>query len=293
MRKRTIVCGIILISIVVAGGLAILQSQSYEGELSRKALSYDMEVREEAGLDAGFIQRAAEGISAPAPEVPAAFESFEQQVIKTSFIALEVETFSAAADAIDGIAERYGGYVSNTSVQDYDGRKIGRITVRIPGNQFEEAVAEMKTVGDLQEENISLEDVTEQYIDLEARLENYKRQEQRYLEILEIAETVEDVLMVETQLERIRGSIESLQGTLDYMDNQIAFSTVDVRLLEPEEIVHESKLGEAFSRAVDGFLVTIRGIIIFLGYFIPIVIFVGLLVGLGLLIHRKLIKRYT
>ena len=145
-------------------------------------------------------------------------------------------------------------------------------------------------MGTLQEENVSLDDVTEQYIDLEARLENLKRQEKRYLEILEMATTVEDVLTVETQLERIRGDIESLQGSLNYLDNRIDLSTIQVQLSEPEKITHESGIGKAFSEAAEAFLAAIRGIIIFMGFFVPIAIFLTLVSLAGWYIYKKASK---
>ncbi len=162
------------------------------------------------------------------------------------------------------------------------------MTIRVPAEHFEDIVQDIGETGELKEQNISLENVTD--IDLTARLKNLKSQEERYREILDMATTVEDVLKVETQLERIRGDIESLQGRLNYLDNRIQYSTVQVRLSEPETIVHEARIKQAFSRAVDGFLATIRGIIIFLGYFIPIVIFLIILGLTGRFIYIRWFK---
>jgi hypothetical protein len=281
MERKNVILGVVIVSVVIAAGLAMLQSREY----------YQPErgvyVAEESGSVFMKAPEAAD-LAEEVSEIPAP----EQKVIKTSYISLEVESFKRTADEIETIAKKYGGYVSDSSVQDVEDRKIGYVTVRVPEEHFDEVVNNIETVGVLQEENISLEDVTERYIDLKARLENLTRQEQRYLEILAMATTVEDVLKVETQLERIRGDIESLQGTLNYLDNRINFSTIQVRLAEPEKITHESGIGRAFSDAIDAFLSAVRGIIIFLGYFIPIALFLTVIVFVGLFIYRKLSKEH-
>lgn len=291
MKKKNVLIGVIIVSALIAGGLAVIQSQRsthgvelyYEGALEiprEKAADYSEEAPP---------PMAEEMAAAPSGEgVPAALA--EPKVIKTSYMSLEVEEFRKAADAVSDIAKGYGGYVSNSSVRDDGGRKVGYVTVRVPGEKFEDAIKEIEGVGTLKEENVSLEDVTERYIDLRARLENLERQEERYLEILDMAVLVEDVLKVETQLERIRGDIESLQGTLTYLDNRIDLSTIQVQLSEPVEVVHEPGIRDAFNRAIDGLLAAVRGIIIFLGYFIPIAIFLAIVAFGGLFLYRKISK---
>lgn len=290
MKRRNLLTGIIIASVIIASGLAVIQSQklSYaEPPLERPAfVSPDTEeadvMYEETAESARGFELFPSGEKAGAPQEP--------KIIKTSYIYLEVKSFHTAADEVGAIARKYSGYVSDSSVQDYEGRKTGYVIIRIPQTAFEDVIKEIEQIGTLKEENVSLEDVTEQYIDVEARLENFKRQEQRYLEILDIAETVEDILEVEQQLERIRGNIESLQGQLNYLDNRIDLSTIHVQLAEPEEVVHDPGIGGAFSSAVDAFLAVIRGIIIFLGYFIPIVIFMGILAFSGMYIYKKVSK---
>lgn len=273
------IIGVIVTSVVIAGGLAVLQSAS------RPSVRYTEQIYDEELSGESYMKAPPEGEPAPQER-----SLLEQKVIKTSYMSLEVEDFQTAADEIGLIANRYGGHVADFSAQKIKDRTIGTVTVRIPEDNFEEVIKEIEKVGDLKEENITLEDVTEQYIDLKARLENSERQEQRYLEILEMAVTVEDVLKVENQLGRIRGDIESMQGRLTYLDNRISLSTVQVQLSEPEVIVHESGIGKAFNDAIDAFLSAVRYIIIFMGYFIPVAVFLTVVALLGRIIYRKLSK---
>ncbi|KYK34274.1 MAG: DUF4349 domain-containing protein [Theionarchaea archaeon] len=292
MKKKNVLIGVIIVSAIIAGGLAVIQSQRSAYVVEELYYEEALEIPREKTVDysEGAPPPMAEEMAAApsgerAPAVPT-----EPKVIKTSYMSLEVEEFRKAADAVGDIAKGYGGYVSNSSVRDVGGRKVGYVTVRVPGEKFEDAIKEIEGVGTLKEENVSLEDVTERYIDLKARLENLERQEERYLEILDMAVLVEDVLKVETQLERIRGDIESLQGTLNYLDNRIDLSTIQVQLSEPVEVVHEPGIKDAFNRAIDGFLAAVRGIIVFLGYFIPIAIFLAIVAFGGWFLYRKMSK---
>jgi len=265
MERKNLLIGIIVVSVIIAAAAA-LQSSQYSYEKAEPALlerpTFEQVKYEEAPFDEAVEVAEESGILPPgAARAPgAAPVPQEQRLIKTSYISLEVET--------------------------------GYVTVRVPQQDFEDAVKEIEAVGTLEEERISIEDVTEQYIDLKARLENAKNQEEAYLEILNMATTVEDVLKVEIQLERIRGDIESLQGRLNYMENRTNFSTVQVRLSEPEKITHESGIGRAFSQAIDAFLSAVRGIIIFLGFFIPIAFFLTCVALLGRFVYRKWFKEH-
>jgi len=291
MEQKKLIIGIIIISVIIASIFTVfnVNSTSY-------GYNADQGIAAESSSFPSLSFRSKEAaMEAPAPAAAeyAAGESegfTGQKVIKTSYMSLEVEDFNKAAADIAAIARSHGGYISDTSVRDEDGRKLGYVTIRVPESAFEDAIDGLESIGTLKEENVSLEDVTEEYIDLRARLDNLERQEERYLEILDIATTVEDILKVESQLERVRGQIESLQGRLNYLDNRINLSTIQIQLEEPKEVVHESRIGDAFSRAIDAFLSAIRGIIIFLGYFLPIAIFLGIIIPLGLFLYRKISK---
>jgi hypothetical protein len=291
MESKKLIIGIILISVAIASIFTIFSVGS-----NSQVYYDDREELAESGSFPSLSYRSAEeaAMEAPAPGANTKYTTVdyieEQKVIKTSYMSLEIEDYKEATVEIETIAQTHGGYVSDSSVRDIDGRKIGYITIRVPEKSFEDAIAGLESVGTLKEKNISLQDVTEEYIDLQARLDNLERQEERYLEILDMATTVEDILQVESQLERIRGQIESLQGRLNYLNNRISLSTIQVQLEEPKEVVHESKVGEAFDRAIDAFLQAVRGIIIFLGYFLPIAIFLGIIVPLGLFLYRKISK---
>jgi predicted nucleic acid-binding Zn-ribbon protein len=136
--------------------------------------------------------------------------------------------------------------------------------------------------------SVSAQDVTEEYIDVSARLDNLERQEARLQEILNMTETVEDVLAVEKELERVRGEIESLTGRLNYLDDRIDFSTINIRVTEPRPITHSWGIRDALSESVNGFISMVNALIILVGYLLPLVIVLIFFGGAGVLIRRRL-----
>ncbi|MBI5793846.1 DUF4349 domain-containing protein [Candidatus Uhrbacteria bacterium] len=158
----------------------------------------------------------------------------DQKIIKTgdlSLIVLDVEESSAA---VKSLAEEKGGYVQSSSVSEHeDGTLSGYVIIRVPADQFDSSVEALKSEAlVVEEEFVGTQDVTEQYIDLSARLKNAQAQEVRYREILGSATTVEEILQIENALTTVRGNIESLTGQIQYLDSQTDFSTITVNLDE-------------------------------------------------------------
>jgi len=158
----------------------------------------------------------------------------DQKIIKTGSLDLVVnEAEQSLADAESIVMEK-GGYVESSTLQEHeDGTKSGYVTIRVPADQFDITMALVKELALVVErETSSAEDVTEQYIDLAARLKNAQAQETRYVQILDQANTVEEILQIESALGNIRGYIESLQGQLNYLDNLTGYSTITISISE-------------------------------------------------------------
>jgi hypothetical protein len=212
----------------------------------------------------------------------------EQKIIQRASLSIEVDDFQARSDALSRIVERSDGFISNSYSYVTDtGRKRGEITIRVPKDAFLSVISDIEQLGTVQSKQTSGEDVTEEYIDLTARLNNSERQEKRLLEILELADDVEDILDVERELARIRGEIEQLTGRITYLENRVELATISVSLYEPEPITHSWGIRDAFRAAFEGFVSVIRGLIIAIGYVLPLLI----LVGIAWLIKAKVLPR--
>ncbi|MBI4591894.1 DUF4349 domain-containing protein [Candidatus Uhrbacteria bacterium] len=158
----------------------------------------------------------------------------DEKIIKTGSLDLVVDKAQQSLSDIETITNQAGGYVETSTLQEHeDGTTSGYVTMRVPADQFDATMAGVKELALVVErETSSAEDVTEQYIDLAARLKNAQAQEARYVEILDVANTVEEILQIEEALGNIRGYIESLQGQLNYLDSLTGFSTITISLSE-------------------------------------------------------------
>ncbi len=167
---------------------------------------------------------------------------YERKVIRNAFLRLEVEDFDESYRRIITIVKGVGGYVQQSTFRTDEpgpegqgGYKSGRLVLRVPSEFFESAVEEIGSLGELRDREITGQDVTMEYYDLEARKRNAERQEQRLLEILAQAKTVNEILQVERELARVRGEIEVYEGRLRYLNNVTTLSTITVELSEARE----------------------------------------------------------
>jgi len=197
----------------------------------------------------------------------------ERMVIYNAYVSLETGDIGGSLAKIRSLAESYGGYVAGSSRSSYGMQATAEITIRVPKDKFHVAVQEIETYGKVLDERTTSEDVTQQYIDLKARLENLQRQEKRLNEILGMAKTVEEVLNVERELERVRGEIESLQGQINYLERNVAMSVITVGLKEPLPPFTPPGMdwGETFETALRAFFAVVRGLVILVVSLLPLV----------------------
>ena len=162
----------------------------------------------------------------------------DKKIIKNGDLNLKVDNADNSAEKISEIAKINKGEVFSSSFyQTKNNVKSGTITVKVPVANFEKAFAEIKKVAALViRESISGQDVTEQYIDLQAQLKNRQAEEQSYIKILNQAQKIDDVLAVTQQLSIVRGNIEQLQGRIKYLESQTDMSTISASLTEDENI---------------------------------------------------------
>ncbi len=156
-------------------------------------------------------------------------ESRNQKLIKNGFLEFEAADLSKTIALIKAEAEKVGGYVVRESESEMDNRNLNNIRLRVPAEQFTQLLATIsKGVERFDRKEVTANDVTEEFMDLQTRIETKKKVEQRYLEILKQANTVKDILLVETQAGQVRGEIERMEGRLKYLSDQTSFSIIDI-----------------------------------------------------------------
>lgn len=161
----------------------------------------------------------------------------EQKIIKTGTLALHMESVQEGVELIKTKVTEWGGDVTNSNITRYDNSYYGSMTVRVPSEQFDAAMAGLKELAVyVDSEYTNADNITEAYMDLEARLNNLKEEEQQYLAILDKAVTVEEILQVTDYLSTVRYEIESAEGQLKYYDTNVDYSTITLTLTEDESV---------------------------------------------------------
>jgi hypothetical protein len=200
-------------------------------------------------------------------------------IVKTAGISIEVKRggFETAFNSATTIAGRYGGYVEDSSMRGIKA-KSGELTIRVPASAFDQAMNDIRGLGSVEGQSISGQDVTSQFVDLDARLRTWEAQEAVLLRLMRRATSIESTLRVQNQLQDVQFRIEQIKGQLRLLENQTSLATIDVSLREVGAVVgvrqtaarERPSLGEAWDRAVEGFLGVIFAVIVGLGYLIPL-----------------------
>jgi hypothetical protein len=202
------------------------------------------------------------------------------KVVKTARLSVVVRRghFGDAFDEATQVARRYAGFVESSATSGTRSRS-GRLTIRVPTSAFELAIRDLRALGRVDGQSIQGQDVTAEYVDLQARLRNWESQETVLLRLMRQANTVEETLRVQRELQDVQLNIEQLRGQLRVLNNQTSMSTIDVAMRESGVPANGgahrdngTSLGEAWDDATDGFLSVIAAIVIGLGYLIPITV---------------------
>lgn len=166
-------------------------------------------------------------------QTPSPTEVVDRKLIRNGTLEFQTEEVKKTKDEIEKICKELNAYISSESENNYGERLQYNQLIRVPANQFDALVARLEPLAmKIENKNISTEDVTEQFIDVEARLKTKKELEARYREILKQAKTVEEIISIESQIANVRAEIESMEGRLNFLKNQVAFSTLHVTYYE-------------------------------------------------------------
>jgi len=224
------------------------------------------------GMGGGVGRNASAGASASAaaPEESAKLtlasmsdSQVDRYLIKNAVVLIEAKDVVQAADLAKGFTRSVNGYVSSShEAVDSLGLKNETLEVRVPANQFDAAMQSVSGLGRVLDSQITSEDVTEQYVDTDAQLRNLKKTEERLLEHLSRTGKLSDTLLIETELTRVRESLNELEGKLRFMSHRITYSTINLTFKEPAHVepitpAESFSLGQVATqamRSVSGFL---------------------------------------
>ncbi|MGE8342967.1 MAG: DUF4349 domain-containing protein [Flavobacterium sp.] len=189
---------------------------------------------------------------AKAPPPPKVKQEIEQKIIKEATLRFETDnlenTFNQVQKAVSNNKARI---INDSEGKDY-GTVFRNLIVKVPSQNFDRFISDVsKGVSYFEVKNISAEDVTEQFIDLTSRLNTKKKLEERYLQILQKATKVSEILEIEKQISAIREEIEAKEGQLKYLESRVSESTITIEFYktiaekEGVKISYGSKLWNA------------------------------------------------
>jgi hypothetical protein len=281
MRVQTMMVGLLQAALLMACERPAIDSQNSKG-LDRAARTANAARDEAAAVSLGSVGEREVAASSPAAEErwsrPFELDPTTRLIVRTGQASIEVDSLEPAMTELRRVAQRAGGFVADASVQS--GRNQLRqatLELKVPSARFDELTEGLRPIGRLEFVNVGAEDVSEEFVDLTARVANGRRLEDRLVELLRTRTgKLQDVLSVERELARVREEIERMEGRLRYLKVSAQLSTLSVSLHEPVPIVATHGPGpivEAFRAAWRNFVGVLAGAIASLGFLVPVLAF--------------------
>src|SRR3954470_2124407 len=255
----------------------------------------------DSGTTAGGSAGAAVGATGPAvqaaPNIPAAPVDSVTKIVKTGEIDLQVDKHQVphTIDKLIALAKLENGFVSDSHSSE-GASPSGSVTLRVPVQSFEATITEVRThvSGKVLEQQTAGEDVTSKYVDLQARLHSLQTTRATYERLLSHADTIGDILAVESRISGLQTQIEQLQGQLRVLNDQTTYGTLTVTVSEDggatktAVVHHQSGMSKAFHRSLNRFVHGIEAIVGIIG---PLLL-IALIAGLGYLVFRLVYRRF-
>ncbi|MFQ5947783.1 MAG: DUF4349 domain-containing protein [Acidimicrobiia bacterium] len=245
--------------------------------------------------DATFAFNEGDAVAVPAGPLP--LPPPDVRVIRDAYLQVRIEEggFDQAWNELRIIALDSGGYISNASTgideRGEDRYVFGTATLRIPEDRFDSVLDRLNGLGERLSLEISSQDVTEEFVDLEARLRHWRAVEEFHLGLLEEAKTVEEALRVQNQLQDVQLAIEQIEGRLRYLESRTSFATITVFATEapapPPPVSERSEIAKALSDARQVLLSAVGFVIVAAATIVPF----GILAMAAYLVWRLVLRR--
>lgn len=294
MNRRCFYGIVVLVIAVAAAGCAAQPASAPAPEMEREAAPGAMptmvvEAREEP---------AGEADSAAGRPTNAA--TVERLIIRNANLEIVVRDTESVVEEVNALAEELGGYVIESTVSEYQEGKRASLRIRVPAEDLEQALEQIRDMAmEVRRENISGQDVTDEYVDLRSRIRHLEATEERLLTFMEEAEDTEAALEVYDRLQNIQAEIEQVRGRMQYLEESAAMATITLQVT-PSELAQPIQVGgwrpqgtlrNAFESLVRVFQFLVDALIVILVLIVPVLVVIALpLVGLFFLI-RSIVRR--
>ena len=159
----------------------------------------------------------------------------DRKIIFNASLSLDVVDAEKAFSGCEALAAKYGGFVAQSSLQKSDTQVLATATLRVPSARVTQLITDLAGLGTVTSRSSGSEDVTSQYIDIQARLKVLRAEEEQLVGFLKKATNIKDMLAVQEQLGSVRTEIEQYEGQQRYMDNATSLATVTAQLVQTTE----------------------------------------------------------
>ncbi|EKN65555.1 hypothetical protein BABA_19746 [Neobacillus bataviensis LMG 21833] len=220
-----------------------------------------------------------------------------QMVIYQADLQLRVKKFEQTVRSLEEKAEKYGGYIAESNVSREGNEQVsGSLKIRIPQKYFQDFLHDAEgQAAEVLQRNITGQDVTEEYVDLESRLKSKRVVEERLLAFMKDAVKTEDLLKISTDLAAVQEEIEMIEGRMKFLENQTSLSTVTITLYENKVIIPNidkdklntwEKTKQQFMKSTNLLLAGLSGLVVFIIGNIP-VLAIFIIIGIFLFVFYK------
>lgn len=217
-KKSFLYLGVIVLSALAIAGCAS------RAKLAPSPMPAEMEIAAE-------VDRAQESVAAKSSAVAGLPQ--ERMIVRTVDMELIVHDTAASLESVRALVTEFDGYIASSRSWHEEGVLAARLTIRVPAGDLETVLEQLRALGQVESESQSGEDVTDEYVDLQARLKNLELAEQELRELLKTRQETgktEDILEVYRELTNIRGQIEQIKGRMQYLENMTALATINLTL---------------------------------------------------------------
>ena len=199
------------------------------------------------------------------------------KIIINCDLTIQTKEFDKTNSKLSELVDNYEGYIQNSSIYNYENRNDAYYTIRIPASSFNDFVNGTKEIGYVKSVNTSIDDVTDSYFDIEARISSLKAQKEKLDQMYSQCTTIDEIISVEQRLSEVQYEIDSYQATINNYDLLIKYSTINVSITEVKDITTPSNsfiddIKNAFIDSYQVFINFVQNMIITLIYLLPFII---------------------
>lgn len=274
----------VIAAILVAGGMRMAAKEESAKSSAMSEETYRMAegegAMEDATVDTAELE--ADGVGKDSGTVLHE-DNLEQKMIVTWDISIETEQYQTLMELIVKSVKERQGYIESESEQTGDSEnRTNYLTVRMPADKAEKWMDEALQYGTIRSKMKNQENVTLTYIDTESRIKALKSEQKALLKLMEQAENMEDLISIQSKITEVNSEIESYQSQLNYLQNQVEYTTINMNITEVKREVSNNhgfsgEIKETFLGCLDGIRGFLRGVVVVLIGYSPVILLLGMM----------------